>query len=195
VPGNPPDPRTRSPFVRRPRSAEPSPTSPTPTSPIWLGQNFSVCARVIERLYGNSHLLNDAGQYAPTAPALLPGLLRAGTWLVVLRPPWGQTYLRPRLAHVRRARRSHSLLGVRRDEWAPSAVVQRQRHDRRRRAGAALKVVAPKLALELSLLPWNNQASRPTRNGCRSGRRASAFPSGARLSQSANRDSGVGAPL
>ncbi len=34
------------------------------TSPIWLGQKSSVCARVIERLYGNSHLLNDAGQYA-----------------------------------------------------------------------------------------------------------------------------------
>ncbi len=34
------------------------------TSPIWLGQKSFVCARVIERLYGNSHLLNDAGQYA-----------------------------------------------------------------------------------------------------------------------------------
>ena len=34
------------------------------TSPIWLGQKSSVCARVVERLYGNSHLLNDAGQYA-----------------------------------------------------------------------------------------------------------------------------------
>ena len=34
------------------------------TSPIWLGQKSSVCARMIERLYGNSHLLNDAGQYA-----------------------------------------------------------------------------------------------------------------------------------
>jgi multimeric flavodoxin WrbA len=34
------------------------------TSPIWLGQKSSVCARVIERLYGNSHLLNDDGQYA-----------------------------------------------------------------------------------------------------------------------------------
>ena len=33
-------------------------------TPIWLGQTSSVCARVIERLYGNSHLLNDAGQYA-----------------------------------------------------------------------------------------------------------------------------------
>src|SRR5918996_809957 len=33
-------------------------------TPIWLGQKSSVCARVIERLYGNSHLLNDAGQYA-----------------------------------------------------------------------------------------------------------------------------------
>jgi multimeric flavodoxin WrbA len=33
-------------------------------SPIWLGEKSSVCNRVIERLYGNSHLLNDAGQYA-----------------------------------------------------------------------------------------------------------------------------------
>ena len=34
------------------------------TTPIWLGEKSSVCTRVIERLYGNSHLLNDAGQYA-----------------------------------------------------------------------------------------------------------------------------------
>jgi len=32
--------------------------------PIWLGDNGSVTKRVIERLYGCSHLLNDAGQYA-----------------------------------------------------------------------------------------------------------------------------------
>lgn len=32
--------------------------------PIWLGDNSSVTKRVIERLYGNSHLLNAAGQYA-----------------------------------------------------------------------------------------------------------------------------------
>ena len=32
--------------------------------PIWLGEKSSVCTKVIERLYGNSHLLNDAGQYA-----------------------------------------------------------------------------------------------------------------------------------
>jgi multimeric flavodoxin WrbA len=31
---------------------------------IWLGEKSSVCTQVIERLYGNSHLLNDAGQYA-----------------------------------------------------------------------------------------------------------------------------------
>src|SRR5687768_1070232 len=31
--------------------------------PIWLGQKSSVCTRVIERLYGNSHLLNELGQY------------------------------------------------------------------------------------------------------------------------------------
>src|SRR4029450_10247298 len=32
--------------------------------PIWLGDNSSVMKRVIERLDGNSHLLNEAGQYA-----------------------------------------------------------------------------------------------------------------------------------
>jgi len=33
-------------------------------SPIWLGEKSSVCARVIERLYGNSSELNAHGQYA-----------------------------------------------------------------------------------------------------------------------------------
>jgi multimeric flavodoxin WrbA len=33
-------------------------------SPIWLGEKSSVCTKVIERLYGNSHLLNADGQYA-----------------------------------------------------------------------------------------------------------------------------------
>ena len=33
-------------------------------SPIWLGEKSSVCTQVIERLYGNSHLLNGAGQWA-----------------------------------------------------------------------------------------------------------------------------------
>jgi multimeric flavodoxin WrbA len=33
-------------------------------SPIWLGEKSSVCTRVIERLYGNSSLLNERGQYA-----------------------------------------------------------------------------------------------------------------------------------
>jgi multimeric flavodoxin WrbA len=33
-------------------------------TPIWLGEKSSVCNRVIERLYGNSSQLNDAGQYA-----------------------------------------------------------------------------------------------------------------------------------
>ena len=33
-------------------------------TPIWLGEKSSVCTQVIERLYGGSHLLNDAGQYA-----------------------------------------------------------------------------------------------------------------------------------
>jgi multimeric flavodoxin WrbA len=31
--------------------------------PIWLGEKSSVCTKVIERLYGNSHILNDTGQY------------------------------------------------------------------------------------------------------------------------------------
>ena len=31
--------------------------------PIWLGDNSSVMKTVHERLYGGSHLLNDAGQY------------------------------------------------------------------------------------------------------------------------------------
>ncbi len=30
---------------------------------IWLGEKTSVATKVVERLYGNSHLLNDAGQY------------------------------------------------------------------------------------------------------------------------------------
>jgi multimeric flavodoxin WrbA len=33
-------------------------------TPIWLGEKSSVCTRVIERLYGSSSVLNDAGQYA-----------------------------------------------------------------------------------------------------------------------------------
>jgi len=33
-------------------------------SPIWLGEKSSVCTRVVERLYGNSSLLNEHGQYA-----------------------------------------------------------------------------------------------------------------------------------
>jgi multimeric flavodoxin WrbA len=32
--------------------------------PIWLGDNSSVTKQVIERLYGNSSILNDHGQYA-----------------------------------------------------------------------------------------------------------------------------------
>jgi len=31
--------------------------------PIWLGDNSSIMKQIIERLYGSSHLLNDAGQY------------------------------------------------------------------------------------------------------------------------------------
>ena len=33
-------------------------------TPIWLGEKSSVCNRVIERLYGSSTELNEAGQYA-----------------------------------------------------------------------------------------------------------------------------------
>ncbi len=33
-------------------------------TPIWLGEKSSVCTRLVERLYGNSHLLNEHGQYA-----------------------------------------------------------------------------------------------------------------------------------
>jgi multimeric flavodoxin WrbA len=32
--------------------------------PIWLGDNSSVMKKVIERLYANSHLLNEQGQYS-----------------------------------------------------------------------------------------------------------------------------------
>ncbi len=32
-------------------------------TPIWLGEKSSVCTQIIERLYGNSHLLNEQGQY------------------------------------------------------------------------------------------------------------------------------------
>ncbi len=32
------------------------------TSPIWLGKKSSVCTRVIERLFANSHILNADGQ-------------------------------------------------------------------------------------------------------------------------------------
>ena len=34
------------------------------TTPIWLGEKSSVCTKVVERLYGNSSLLNEHGQYA-----------------------------------------------------------------------------------------------------------------------------------
>ena len=45
-------------------------------TPIWLGEKSSVCTKVIERLYGNSHLLNPDGQYAyygRTAGCLVTG--------------------------------------------------------------------------------------------------------------------------
>src|SRR3954447_12508837 len=31
---------------------------------IWLGEKSSIATQIVERLYGNSHLLNEAGQYA-----------------------------------------------------------------------------------------------------------------------------------
>jgi len=34
------------------------------TGPIWLGDNSSIMKKTIERLYGNSSLLNKHGQYA-----------------------------------------------------------------------------------------------------------------------------------
>lgn len=33
-------------------------------TPIWLGEKSSVCTHLIERLYGNSSILNEKGQYA-----------------------------------------------------------------------------------------------------------------------------------
>lgn len=33
-------------------------------TPIWLGEKSSVCTKIIERLYGQSGILNDHGQYA-----------------------------------------------------------------------------------------------------------------------------------
>jgi multimeric flavodoxin WrbA len=33
-------------------------------TPIWLGEKSSICTQIIERLYGHSSVLNDAGQYA-----------------------------------------------------------------------------------------------------------------------------------
>ncbi|MGI8515334.1 MAG: flavodoxin family protein [Acidimicrobiia bacterium] len=33
-------------------------------TPIWLGEKSSMCTRLIERLYANSSLLNEEGQYA-----------------------------------------------------------------------------------------------------------------------------------
>jgi multimeric flavodoxin WrbA len=33
-------------------------------TPIWLGEKSSVCTHIVERLYGNSSELNEAGQYA-----------------------------------------------------------------------------------------------------------------------------------
>ena len=34
------------------------------TTSIWLGEKTSVCTQVVERLYANSHILNEQGQYA-----------------------------------------------------------------------------------------------------------------------------------
>jgi multimeric flavodoxin WrbA len=46
------------------------------TTPIWLGEKSSVATRIVERLYANSGLLNDKGQYAyygKTAGVLVTG--------------------------------------------------------------------------------------------------------------------------
>ena len=48
-------------LARRSSSASWPPTSSSCCSPIWLGEKSSVCTQVIERLYGNSHLLNADG--------------------------------------------------------------------------------------------------------------------------------------
>jgi len=45
-------------------------------TPIWLGEKSSVCTRMIERLYGNSSILNEQGQYAyygKVGGCLVPG--------------------------------------------------------------------------------------------------------------------------
>jgi multimeric flavodoxin WrbA len=45
-------------------------------TPIWLGDKSSVCNRVVERLYGNSSQLNDAGQsvfYGRAAGVIVTG--------------------------------------------------------------------------------------------------------------------------
>ena len=46
------------------------------TSPIWLGEKSSVCTQVIERLYGNSHLLNEPAS-TPTTGASAAASSRA----------------------------------------------------------------------------------------------------------------------
>ena len=43
------------------RAGDGAPTSSCCCTPIWLGEKSSVCTQVIERLYGNSHLLNERG--------------------------------------------------------------------------------------------------------------------------------------
>jgi multimeric flavodoxin WrbA len=45
-------------------------------SPIWLGEKSSICTKVVERLYGNSALLNARGQwiyYGRTAGCIITG--------------------------------------------------------------------------------------------------------------------------
>ena len=45
-------------------------------SPIWLGEKSSICTKVVERLYGNSSLLNARGQwiyYGRTAGCIITG--------------------------------------------------------------------------------------------------------------------------
>ena len=52
------------------------PARSTPADADLAGEKSSVCTQVIERLYGNSHLLNENGQYAyygRTAGCLVTG--------------------------------------------------------------------------------------------------------------------------
>ena len=85
--------------------------------PIWLGDNSSVMKQVHERLYGGSHLLNDAGQY------LYYG--RVGGCLVTGKRGRCQTLCAERALHPPTHRLHDSATG-------------RRRLDRRSRAGTVV---------------------------------------------------------